>query len=286
MENDFCVFILSHGRPDRVITYDTLRNNGYDGPIVIVIDNEDKTADQYFSKFGRENVVVFDKKATAETFDGFDNFDDRRTIVYARNASFEIAERLGYKYFLQLDDDYRSFKYRINHLQEHPKSCPNMRKTTGKMIYAVLDYYKKIPALSIALSQGGDWFGGDQQFGKLPKRKAMNTFFCSTDRPFKFVGRINEDVNTYTWFQSLGNLFFTIPLIQMDQMQTQSNSGGMTDVYLLSGTYIKSFYTVICSPSSVSINMMGRTERRLHHVIDWDSAVPKIISEKYRKEIK
>lgn len=283
--NDFCVFILTHGRPGKVLTFKTLRDNGYTGPIKLIIDNEDKTSEEYYERFGKENVIMFDKKEIAKTFDEFDNFDDRRAIIYARNACFDIAKELGYKYFLQLDDDYTAFKYRVNHLEEHPASCPNIRKTLGKAIHAVLEYYKSIPVASIALSQGGDWFGGDSNFGKTPKRKAMNTFFCSTDRPFKFVGRINEDVNTYTWYQGQGNVFFTIPLIQMDQMQTQKTKGGMTDIYLTSGTYIKSFYTVLCSPSCTEINLMGRTNRRLHHVISWDNAVPCIIDERHKKVI-
>ena len=49
---------------------------------------------------------MFDKLEISKKFDEFDNFDDRRAIVYARNASFEIAKKLGLKYFLQLDDDY------------------------------------------------------------------------------------------------------------------------------------------------------------------------------------
>lgn len=289
MENqnkDFCVFILTHGRPNKVVTFDTLRNNGYDGPIFIVIDNEDKTANEYYKKFGKENVIMFDKKAVAEKIDEFDNFEDRRAIIYARNACFDIAEEIGYKYFLQLDDDYTSFKYRMNDKFEHPKSCPNIRKTLGKAIYATLEFYKSINAVSIAFSQGGDWFGGESNFGKPPKRKAMNTFFCSVERRFTFIGRINEDVNTYTQFQSQGNLFFTIPLIQMDQIQTQSNAGGMTDIYLNQGTYVKSFYTIICSPSSVTIESMGRTNRRLHHKVNWPFAVPLIIDEKYKKGVK
>jgi len=285
MENnkDFCVFILTHGRPDKVLTFDTLKNNGYSGPLYIVIDNEDKKALQYQQKFGIDKVIIFDKKAIAEKIDEFDNFDDRRAIIYARNACFDIAENLGYKYFLQLDDDYTSFKYRMNNNFEHPKSCPNIRTTLGKAIYKTLEFYKSINVCSIAFSQGGDWFGGEAQFGKIPKRKCMNTFFCSTERRFQFVGRINEDVNTYTWFQSQGNVFFNIPLIQVDQVQTQSNSGGMTEIYLSQGTYIKSFYSVICSPNCVTIEMMGRTNRRLHHRINWPVAVPLIIDEKHKK---
>ncbi|EFI4081186.1 TPA: hypothetical protein J5F60_004390 [Escherichia coli] len=43
MRDDFCVFILTHGRPDKVLTYRTLRRAGYTGKIFIVVDDEDKT---------------------------------------------------------------------------------------------------------------------------------------------------------------------------------------------------------------------------------------------------
>lgn len=57
----------------------------------------------------------------------------------------------------------------------------------------------------------------------------------------------------------------------------------MTDVYLDSGTYLKSFFSVMYMPSAVKIKMMGYIEKRLHHHVDWNKAVPKIVSEKYRK---
>lgn len=66
-------------------------------------------------------------------------------------------------------------------------------------------------------------------------------------------------------------------------MQTQSNAGGMTSIYLDGGTYIKSFYTIICSPNCAKIRTMGRTNRRLHHSINWKTAVPVIIDEKHKK---
>ena len=44
MRSDFAAFILTHGRAGSVITDKTLRKCGYTGPIVYVIDNEDKAA--------------------------------------------------------------------------------------------------------------------------------------------------------------------------------------------------------------------------------------------------
>ena len=279
---DFCVFILTHGRADRVVTYETLRKAGYDGPIKLIIDDEDKEAGKYKEKFG-DQVFIFNKKASELKTDTFDRFPNRGIVVYARNECFDIAEELGYEYFLMLDDDYTSFKYRMNDEFEHPKSCPNIKKTLGKAIYATLDYFRNTDLHSIAFSQGGDWFGGESQFGKKPKRKIMNSFFLSTKRNFKFMGRVNEDVNAYVWLGSRGYSFFTIPLIQLDQYQTQSNKGGLTEIYLDQGTYVKSFYTIMCSPSCVTIETMGRTNRRLHHKVDWPTAVPLIIDEKHKK---
>ena len=48
-------------------------------------------------------------------------------------------------------------------------------------------------------------------------RKAMNSFICSVDRPFQFVGRINEDVNTYVLLGSRG-VFLSILQIGLDQL--------------------------------------------------------------------
>lgn len=280
--NDFVVFILSHGRANNVITYKTLKKLGYTGKIIIVIDNEDKTADEYYKKF--DDVEMFDKKAIAKTFDEADNFNDRRAIIYARNACFEIAKKRGIKYFIELDDDYTSFEYRLySETNQKPKQIKNL----DSVFIALLDFYKKTKFDTISIAQGGDFIGGkSNKMAKKPSiyRKCMNSFICSTDREFNFVGRINEDVNTYTYKQSIGLLMGTIPMISLSQKQTQSNRGGMTDLYLDSGTYVKSFYSVIFMPSAVVIKPMGDKHYRLHHHVKWENCAPKIISQKHCKK--
>lgn len=281
MSEDFAVFILTHGRPDSVITYQTLKRFGYTGKIYIVIDDEDATADQYRKNFG-DKVIQFSKDEIAKTFDEGDNFGDRRAIIYARNACFGIAENLGVKYFLELDDDYTSFRQRY---MRRGGSFARHVKQLDIIFSLMLEFYKSTICKSLAMAQGGDFFGGmnaDIVRSTIRKRKCMNTFICSTDRPFQFVGRVNEDVNTYTHMGSIGYLFLTFPCIAIEQKPTQHNTGGMTEMYLDSGTYIKSFYSVMYQPSSITVNMMGRTHRRLHHHINWLGTVPQIIKEKYR----
>ena len=287
MENkDFTVFILTHGRPDSVITYDTLKKCGYTGKIYFIIDNEDKTVNKYIENFGADKVKIFDKKAMADSIDEGNNFNNRKVIVHARNVCFKIAKDLNIKYFIQLDDDYTSFDFRIDNNSTENTGIIKPIKNIDKIFYLLLSYYKKNIFLSIAFAQGGDFIGGINN-GKgsyrFNKRKCMNSFICSTDKAFNFIGSINEDVNTYTTLASKGALFFTIPFVSLTQKQTQSQKGGMTDAYLSQGTYVKSFTTVLMMPSSVKVSMMNSSNPRLHHSIKWKNTTPMIINEKYKK---
>jgi hypothetical protein len=284
MRTDFAAFILSHGRADRVYTYRTLRKSGYTGRIVILVDDLDPTIAEYKTAFGDE-VYVFDKKAIGRTFDRGDNFENYRSTNYARNASFAIARELGIKYFVQLDDDYTSFRFRFNDKFEYgPSQCNKL----DQVFSAVLEFLVNTNVASVALSQGGDFIGGtgsSYAHHIKTKRKCMNSFFCSTDRQFPFVGRLNEDVNTYVRHGSVGLIFLTIYQFCLEQLQTQKQSGGMTEAYLESGTYVKSFYSVMYQPSSVKVRpLRDRGSWRLHHMVSWKHTVPMILRETVKKK--
>jgi len=282
---DFVALILTHGRPDKVRTLAMLKKSGYTGPIIIVVDNEDKTKEEYQRTYGR-SVVVFDKMAVAECIDEGDNFKDRRAIIYARNASFEIAKNAGYKYFIELDDDYNYAEWRFTNKHTY---CSGKRvRCLDGVFDAMVNFLEAAQCDSVAIAQGGDFIGGrNGKFGSkiFASRKAMNTFVCCVDRPFEFFGRINEDVNTYTCGQRRGLVFLTFNRLSITQTQTQKNSGGMTEMYIDSGTYVKSFYSVMYAPSCVSIAMMGDKHRRIHHRVSWEHTAPKIVRESLVKTL-
>jgi len=282
IDNNFAVFILSHGRADNVITYKTLRKHGYTGDIYIICDDGDSELNEYKKKYG-DKVMVFSKSEIAKTFDIGDNFGKMNAVVYARNAAFDIAMHLGIKYFLVLDDDYSRFEFRIDSDGRYPRHIREI-KNLDKIFEIYLHYYISVRAKSIAFSQGGDYIGGSESSTASNKlmRKCMNSFFCSTDRRFNFVGLINEDTTTYVYLQSKGYLFLTAPVVSIVQTTTQKNEGGLTDIYLHYGTYVKSFYSVMFCPSCVRIKKMGDKHYRLHHSVKWNNAVPKIISPKYK----
>lgn len=140
MRDDFCAFILTHGRPEKVLTYRTLRRAGYTGKIFIVVDDEDKTRHQYMAEFG-EQVLVFSKADIASRFDEADNFGDRRSIFYARNACFDLAKLVGCKYFIQLDDDYHEFQFRVD--RNYDQAYFPIRKLDA-ILSEMLAYYESI----------------------------------------------------------------------------------------------------------------------------------------------
>ena len=282
--NKLAVFILSHGRPDNVITYQTLRKQGYTGKIYIIVDDEDKTLSQYKEKYKGE-VIVFSKADYAQKFDIMDNFGGNKVIVYARNACYDIARKLKLDYFFEYEDDYTEFLHRFVNGE---KLGSNSVKNLDQILDAMIECLDATKANTIAFAQGGDFIGGANSFNNNTfKRKAMNSFVFKVNKDPKddtlFIGRMNDDVNTYLSQGKVGKLFFQVSNIMLNQLATQSNSGGNTEAYKAYGTYVKSFYSVMSAPSCCNIDLIGKTNKRLHHKIKWNHAVPKILDEKFKK---
>lgn len=287
-DQKFAVFILTHGRADSVYTFKTLRQQGYTGKIYLLCDDEDKQIAKYKNLYGSDTVIVFNKQDAIDVTDSGDNFKKRNSVVYARNINFKIAAELGLTHFWQLDDDYTRFDYSLNEEMQYTTSNNKIGKLDD-VLEAMVTFIDTTPFHSIAFAQGGDFIGGEgcTLLSRMRKdeiyRKVMNSFLFKVDRPVQFMGRINEDVNMYVECGRRGILFMTSPQLRLQQVVTQQNSGGLTDIYLELGTYTKSFYTVMYAPSCVKISEVGTTDRRIHHQVMWKYAVPKILDESHRK---
>lgn len=281
MRDDFAIFILSNGRADNFKTIDALKKTNYDGKIYIVIDNEDSQIKLYKKNFGEDNVIVFDKKESAKDFDVMDNFEGRKVPTYARNQLWRLAKEKGLTYFLELEDDYQYFLYKI---ETKDKLRTIYIGDMNKVIDSMIEFLDESGAYTVAFAQGGDLIGGANSFFRTGlARKAMNTFFCRTDKPFTFPGRFNDDVNAYVSEGKTGTLFLTVTNLVTIQTPTQTNTGGITETYKKYGTYVKSFYSVIIDPSAVKISAMGVSDIRIHHEVNWNNAVPKILGSRWKK---
>lgn len=279
VRDDFAIFILSHGRADTMLTVDTLTKLNYTGKYYIICDDEDSDLEKYKENFGKDKVVVFSKADAIKKFDIMDNFPGKGVPTFARNMLYDIGKKLNLKYFLEFEDDYIDIRYRDVNINQSVKSL-------DKIIDPFLEFLDTRDDINtIAFLQGGDLIGGlNYTFWKLLSRKAMNTFFCRVDRPFRFEGRFNDDVNSYLHYGKVGKLYFSYSNLVLIQPQTQSRKGGITEAYKSFGTYVKSFYSVMLEPSCCKIAAMGLRDQRIHHQINWKNAVPKILNEKWKKK--
>lgn len=276
-----CIFIISYQRANNVTTYNVLKNRNYTGKIYLVVSDDDEQLNLYKQNFPNQ-VVVFNKKEVAQEIDACDNFDGYVSDIYSRNIINKIAKELGIDYYLVLDDDYNNFSYR-RIFGNTLKGVNTYR--LDEIFDACFEYLIKTPSIDcFTLCQNGDLIGGANSLSSIGgKRKIMNSFFISANNPIKFLGRMNGDVNTYLYYGSRGKLFFTINDIALNQLSTQTVKGGMSGAYNNSGTYMKSFYSVIVAPSAVKIHTISHIDTRIHHKINWEHAVPKLIREEYKK---
>jgi len=284
---EFCVFILSYGRVDNAITYKTLMEDKaakLNQDLYFICSDDDKQLDKYIEKFG-DRVLVFNKKAMDPYIDKGDNFNKYNIVLYARNMCFTFAKMLGYRYFLELDDDYDVFGQRIFYDSE--KLLQRKITDFDKLFEVHLDFLKSTPSRVISLSQNGDYMGGvgNSYAVRGFQRKVMNTFFCDVHEPFFFDGSINEDVVYYVQAGRLGILNFNLFGYTVNQATTQANAGGLTEIYLEDGTYVKSYYSVMFCPSSVKIGVISSGKNsRLHHSVDGKTTYVQILDEKYHKQ--
>lgn len=278
----FAVFILTHKRPNRQITIRTLRKSGYTGKIFLLCDDKDPTLKEYKELYG-DDVKTFSKKKALKKFDLMTNAPKFNAVVFARNAVYDVAKKLGLDYIVVMDDDYSVFNFSVDRTGFYKRSkVTNM----DRVIRAHLRFLSKAKLSTLAFAQGGDFVGGwNGTITKThfrPLRKAMNTFFFDVNRPIQFNGAINEDSTMGVQVASQGGVVITNCLLQLEQTNTQEAEGGLTDIYKDDGTYQKSFYTLLASPSSTRV-MYQRAVGRVHHFINGDCAYPKIISADHKK---
>lgn len=280
----YAVFILTHGRPDRQYTYELLKKTNYKGPVYFLIDNTDATAAEYISRFG-EKVVIFDKSEWAEKTDTMDNWHRMDVVVYARNAVFEVAKKLGYRYIVVLDDDYKNFEHRY---VEDGKLKTVTPKEIGPIFEASFRFLIDSGILCYGWEQGGDFIGGaNKRFDNRCVRKVMNTYFFDVERPVSFKGTLDEDMVASLFHGLVGDVVLSSCDMSIQQVQTQKQAGGLTDAYLDFGTYVKSFYAVMMNPSCVKVAEMGDPKSghyRIHHRVRYDMTAPVIISDRWSKK--
>lgn len=272
------VYIISKGRPG-CKTAETLTKLGYPGQWFIVCGTNDDALDEYRENWG-EHVLVFDWRDEITRTDTLDNFGFETMpsgAVPVRNATRAISEARGELRHWQLDDDYDSF-WRVN-----AECTKNERIKDGAVLEAEM----------LKIAEFGYKAGLQNAGFQLSSEAYPDKAKCFGSRVFNahnlpstpdlftvWRGRMNDDLINAIETYRRGGYEMSLKFLSLHPMPTQSEDGGMTDIYKAEGTVRKSAYPVLVAPSATKLVIRFG---RYHHKVNWRKLVPKVLHEKWAK---
>lgn len=227
------VFIKTHGRPDKQLTYHTLRDAGYTGKIVFVLDNEDDTFHQYFELAEKDdNAIVysFNKDKIMQCTDSGALHPKRAVNLYAWNACEQYVQKFRVEdFYIMADDDILRFRYR--YLEDgHLKSLP-ITHNLDKVFECITDYMysSNIAAVSTGIPQM--YFSTDLNETLWKYRVVYQFVFRNPKFSMNWVSEYEEDIITSINMSKEGKYVTCLPIIQHDAVALGKASGGMKDMY-------------------------------------------------------
>ena len=266
---DYAIFIISHGRPNVQKTYDFLASKNCTQNTFIVCDDLDKTLDEYRRNYG-DRVLVFNKQRYMDVVDVFHNVPNPNHPVYARNAVYDLAIERGFRFFVCLDDDMASVRLRTvkaergtDYVDEAFQAVFRFMRDAGLYIYG----------------SGGasSFFGG---FTDDLLFRAVNAYFCDTQRRVEFKCHYNEDIITPLAYNRVGKIICSTCHLHFFFQVDGANDGGIEYARTIGERYRYCIGTLIGDPAKAKIKYtppyrMGTIRSKNVH--------PMILSEKWRK---
>ena len=242
------IFILSNGRPDKVKTYDYLKAS-FSGDVYILCDDQDETLPAYKDKFGSK-VIVFGKDEWVKKSDPMDNFNSKKSVLYARNAVFEIAAAMGYRYFVMADDDIKDLQFRY---EQDGKLLAKPVSNVDKVIDYIVQLMNDTAISYFSFGTDKNFIGGVQNrnFQKKVIDKVYNFIICKSGQQHSYKGIMNEDEIHNVISLSTGVLLKSLTAIQIVMEPVgKGETGGNSETYKENGyySYTRNFYPIIACP--------------------------------------
>lgn len=244
----FAIFILTNGRPNHQYTLEFLRKS-FKGDVFLICDNEDKTLKEYQNNYG-EQVIVFDKNEWVSKSDPMDNFQSKNSVLYARNAVFEIAKDMGYEYFVMVDDDVTGLSFRY---EKDGKLVGKPVKNFNKVSSVILETMDNTGTDFFSFGVDKIYLGGlaNNQYQKKIIDKVYCFIFCRTEQQHFYKGIMNEDEINNLLSMSVGKLAKSLTVIQIQyKPMGPENIGGNAETYKENDmySYVRNFYPIIAFP--------------------------------------
>lgn len=275
------IYIISKGRP-RCRTAQTLTRLNYPGAWFIVCGNNDETLPEYIKTWGENRVLVFDWYEEIKHTDPMDNFGFEKYPSGAcpvRNATRRISEQRGEARHWQFDDDYLGFTI------WNPEQKKNVTIRDGAILrdamYQIAKFGYEARMNNIGFVLDTQESHPEQRYTISPRVFNAHNLPSTPDLFVPWTGRMNDDIINAVNVWRRGGYEMSVKFLHIEFARTQSEPGGMTDLYQSDGTARKTAYGILAAPSAAKL--VFRFER-YHHAVSWRKLRPKLLDEKWRRE--
>lgn len=284
MRNDFAIFICTHGRPDKQLTFDALKQYGYTGKVYLVLDDTDSTIAQYIDNYGEDIIYVFDKQHYIDTNDVGSLPPNFKTILYAKNAVEDIVQDLSLSSFVIADDDVHSFRVRLPIDEEHLASYRIYN--LDSIFDAYCSFMLDGDFLSVGICGSVHFVAGRSVFNNdnIQKyRVPYNFVFRNGKYKMNWVSSFGEDIITAMEYCKRGHTLLDIPYLQYETVPPGKalESGGMSELYKTVPGFTLCCYDFMYNPNAIRLCI---NRGRWNAQILKNNIYPKILSPEYRKE--
>lgn len=277
----FAIFILTYKRPNEQITLETLRRQGYTGDIYAIVDNTDDTIEELKKqcKDSFKDIIIFDKKEYYDKTDTMDNFNNLKSVLYARNACIDIAEKMKLKNFMMIDDDVKQIVFRYE--QDGKLKAKEIKNLDG-VLDAIIDFENSNDIIScLGVGNAGSYIGGlEGRYKKGLELPVYCIFILKGENNIRFTGTSNEDETWWIKNCQLGKQTYAILKIAQNTFERGQNDGGLKEMYEEIGTYMRNFYSLIAYPSQFVLEFKdGEFKSRKNN----NAISPKLLNERWKR---
>lgn len=274
------VYIISKGRP-QCRTAQTLERIKFPGEWFIVCGTNDETRERYIERWGGR-VLTFDFEEQLETTDTMDPFGFDRMASGAcpvRNATRAISWDRGEKRHWQLDDDYTGFQIFDPGTGRRPAVKDGAELFERMERIAEFGYECRLA--NVGFTPAGIAASRENSRNYSPRVFNAHNMPSDPELFVPWVGRMNDDlINAINVYRTGRGPEFSFNFLSMNMPATQSEDGGLSELYREEGTVRKTAYAVMAAPGAVRL---VKRFRRYHHKCDWRRLVPMVLNEKWRK---
>ena len=270
--HDLKIFILVYNRCNVIPTLNVLKKCGVQkDDIYLVVGNDDPQFNSVVQNFNDYNVLEFDKQDVADAVDSIGSYRNTlKLCTYARVFIDDYAKQIGLKYVCIIFDDIKSIKYRYidNGVVRSVDAfnLPEILKQYIELLNCNDNVYMVGPPGSSA------YIGcKPESMYKVPTHYA-NMLIYSVNKPIgPYSANVLEDMTIILNNSIIGH----IGLFPMGVQINCRDAGATDDAYC--GISIAEYLQQYA--------IMTRTQINPDNIkISYVNFIPKILSEKFRKE--